>query len=96
MGGWFRDCATSRKAVVSIPEGGNLIFHRIAPSGRTVALESNQSLTKISTMYLLVGEVGRCLGLTILSPLCADYLEILRTSASWKPKGLSRTLQGLH
>jgi hypothetical protein len=27
MGGWFRHCATSRKAAVSIPEGSIVIFH---------------------------------------------------------------------
>ena len=32
---------------------------------------------------------GRCVGLTTLTPSCADCLEILGASASWRSKGLS-------
>ena len=37
---------------------------------------------------------GRCIGLTTLPPLCADYLEILGASTCRSPKGLSRPVQG--
>ena len=45
--------------------------------------------------YLLCGKGGRCVGLTTLPSSCTDCLEILETSTSWDPKGLSRPLQGL-
>jgi hypothetical protein len=41
----------------------------------------------------LGGEYGRCVGLTILPPSCADFLEIPGAS-SWNPKGLSRPVVG--
>jgi hypothetical protein len=44
--------------------------------------------------YLLVGKGGRCVGLTILPPSCADCLETLEASTSCSPKGLSRTIIG--
>jgi hypothetical protein len=34
------------------------------------------------------GNGGRCVRLTTLPLLCADYLEILGASTSWSPKGL--------
>jgi hypothetical protein len=37
---------------------------------------------------------GRCLGLTILSPSCANCLETLGASTSWCPKGISRLVMG--
>ena len=37
---------------------------------------------------------GRCVGLTTLPPLCANYLEILGASTCRSPKGLSRPVQG--
>jgi hypothetical protein len=39
--------------------------------------------------YLMKGEGGRCVGLKILSPSCADCLEILGSSISRSPKDLS-------
>ena len=42
----------------------------------------------------LGGKGGRCVGLTALPPSCADCLEILGTSTSWSPKGLSRPVEG--
>ena len=38
---------------------------------------------------------GRCVVLTTLPPSCADFLEILGASTSWKPQGLSRPVDGL-
>ena len=37
---------------------------------------------------------GLCVELTTLPPSCADCLEILGTSTSWTPKGLSRPVAG--
>ena len=44
--------------------------------------------------YILGGKGGRCVGLTTLSSLCADFLEILGTSTFWSPKSLSRPVMG--
>ena len=45
----LRHCATSRKVAGSIPDGVTGIFHWHNPSGRTMALGSNQPLTEMST-----------------------------------------------
>jgi len=42
--------------------------------------------------YQLGRKGGRCLGLSTLPPSCGKCLEILGTSNSWKPKGLSGPL----
>jgi hypothetical protein len=48
--------ATSRKVSASIPcEGFFEIFHRLNPSGRTMALGSTQPLTEMSTRDRLWG-----------------------------------------
>jgi hypothetical protein len=59
------------------------------PSGRTVALGSTQPLTEINTRDVSWGKGSRCVEMTTLSPSCANCLEILGTSTSWSPKGLS-------
>ena len=46
---WLRCCAISRKVAGSIPDGIIGIFHRINPSGRTMALGLTQPLTEMST-----------------------------------------------
>ena len=85
----LRHCATSRKVVGSIPDGVG-IFHWHNPFGFTMALGSTQPLTEYQE-YFLVGKGGRCVGLTILPPSCADYLEI------WDPQtpGTLRVCPGL-
>jgi hypothetical protein len=45
----LRHCATSRKVVSSIPDGAIGIFHWHNPSGRTMNLGLNHSLTEMST-----------------------------------------------
>jgi hypothetical protein len=42
--------------------------------------------------YLMGGKVGRCLGLTTLPSACPDGLEILGSSTSWSPQGMSRPI----
>jgi hypothetical protein len=64
----LRDSATSRKVAGSIPYGFIVIFRRLNPSGRTMALGSTQLLTEMS-----IGDLPWCVGLTILPPSCADW-----------------------
>jgi hypothetical protein len=45
--------------------------------------------------YFLVGKGGRCVGLTTLSPLCADYHEIWGESNSWNCQDLSKPVTGI-
>jgi hypothetical protein len=81
-----------RKVEVSIPDGVTGIFHLRNPSGRTMALESTQPLTEMSTRNISWGSKGgRCVGLTTLPHSCADCLEI------WEPQplGTLRVCPGL-
>jgi len=41
-----------------------------------MALGLTQSLTEMSNRNVFGGKGGRCVGLTILTPSCADCLEI--------------------
>jgi hypothetical protein len=84
-------CATNRKVAESIPDGVIGIFHLHNPSCRTVALESTQPLTEMSTKNISWGKGGRCVGLTTLPPPCADCLMI------WEPQppGTLRACQAL-
>jgi hypothetical protein len=50
-----RHCATSRKVAGSIPDSVTGIFHWHNPSGRTMALGSNQPLTEMSTRNISWG-----------------------------------------
>ena len=76
---------------VSIPCRVIGIFYLLDPSGRNVALGfysvSNRNEYQ---QYLLRGTGGLCVGLTTLPLSCAECLQILGTSTSWRPKGLSR------
>jgi len=55
-----------------------------------MALRSTQPLKEMST-----SKGGRCVGPETLLPSYADYIEILKVSAFWSPKGLSRPAQGM-
>jgi len=44
--------------------------------------------------YLLACKVGLYVGLTTLPPSYAVFLEILRASTTWSPKGLPRPVMG--
>jgi hypothetical protein len=90
--GWLWHCATSRKVTDSIPDGVAGIFHWYNPSGRTVVLDSNQSLTDIVQGIFPGGKGGRCVGLTNLPASCADYLEIWEL----QPPGSFRVCPGLY
>ena len=52
---WLRCCATNRKVAGSIPDGVIGIFHWHNPSDRTMALESTQPLTEVSTRRISWG-----------------------------------------
>jgi len=81
---------------------------RIEKLNRGTALEAGRSRVQFSMGplgfsgsnrnenlgYALEGTGSRCVRLTTLSPLFANYLDILATSTSWKPKGLSRPVKG--
>jgi hypothetical protein len=62
---WLRHYATSRKVAGSIPDE---VINWSNPSSRTVALESTQPLTEISTRNLLGVKGGRRVRLTIIPP----------------------------
>jgi hypothetical protein len=47
----LRHCATNRDVAGLIPSGVTGIFQWLNPSGRIVALGSNQPLTEMSTRY---------------------------------------------
>jgi hypothetical protein len=73
---WLRHCATNRKVAWSIPDGVNGNFYWHNPSGRTMALESTQPLTEMSTRNNSWGKGGWCVGLTNLPLSCTDCLKI--------------------
>jgi len=52
---WLRCCATNRKVAGSIPDGAVGISHLHNPSDSTIALESTQPLTKMSTRSISCG-----------------------------------------
>jgi hypothetical protein len=87
---WLRHCATNRNVAGSIRDGITEFFHRHNPSDRTMALGLNQPLTEIPGIFP-GGKGDRWVGLTTLTPLCAECLKI------WEPKppGTLRTCQGL-
>ena len=66
-------------------------FSLIFPTGRTMALVLTKPVTEMSTRNISRGKVGRCVGLTTLSPSCADCIEI------WEPQptGTVRASPGL-
>jgi len=92
---WLRHCATSRKfrGFDSRWCYWNFSFTSFRPhyvSGVDSASNRNEYQE-----YFLGGKGGRCVGLTTLPTSCADCLEIFVASTSWKPRGLSRHVQGL-
>ena len=68
---------------------GIFLWHN--PSGRTMALGSNQPLAEMSTRNVSWGKGGRCEVLTTLPPSSADCLEI------WDPQppGTLRACTGI-
>jgi hypothetical protein len=87
----LRPCAKGRKVTGSILDGVIGIFHwqsfRLHYS-LGVDIASNRNVYQV---YFLGGKSGRCVGLTILPPSCANYLEM------WEPQppGTLRARPGL-
>ena len=81
----------ARKVAGLIPDGVTGIFHWHNPSGRTIARGLSQPLTEMNIRNISWGKSGRCLGLTTLSPACANCLEM------WEPQtlGTLRACPGL-
>ena len=71
----LRCCATNRNVAASIPDGVIGIFYRHNPSDRTMALESTQPLTEMSTRRISLGKCGRCVRLTTLLPPCVVVMK---------------------
>ena len=67
---WLRCCATNRKVAGSITAGVSGFFIDIK-SDRTMALESTQPLTEMSTRSISWGKGGRCVRLTTYHHPCA-------------------------
>ena len=72
---WLSHCATSWKVADSIPDSviGIFPWHNRPHYGPGVDSASNRNEYQ---EYFLRGKGGRCVGLTILPPSCADCLEI--------------------
>ena len=89
---WLRHCATSRKVADSIPDGVNGVFHCHNASGRTMARWFDSASNRNEYQEYFPGvKGGQCIGLTTLSPSCADCLEV------WEPEhpGTLRACPGL-
>jgi hypothetical protein len=87
-------CATNQRVAGSIPDSAIRIFLWRNPSGRTVALRSTRPLTEVSTCNVFLGgKGGRCVGVTTLPPLCADFCYEI-----WEPQSpeILRVCSGLY
>jgi hypothetical protein len=88
---WLRHCTTNWKVMGLIPHGVIGIFNLYNPFSRTMALGLTQPPIEMSTRKISGGKGGQCVGLTTLSPSCADCLKI------WEPQtpGTLRACQSL-
>jgi len=82
----LRYCAASRKFAGSIPDGvaGNFSLILSLRSPRGPGVDSAHNRIEYQE-YFLGGKGGRCVGLTILTPSCADCLEMLDPSGPVEP-----------
>ena len=72
---WLTCCATNRKVAGSIPAGVSGFFIDIKSFRCTMALESTQPLTEVSTRSISWGKGGQCVRLTTLPPSCAVVMK---------------------
>jgi len=86
----LKHCGASWKIMGSITKGVTGIFHRLNPSGSTMALGFIQPLTEMSTRDDFRAKGGWYIGLTTLPFAYAHCPEILRASKSWSPNSLPR------
>jgi hypothetical protein len=75
---WFRHYASIRQVAGSIPDGIIGIFHLLNPSGRTMALESTQPLTEMSTSPISWGVKAAC-----ITTLPSSYADLYKF---WEPQ----------
>ena len=84
--GWLRRCATSRQVAGSIPN---------SVSGFFIVVILQVAICSWGQIRIFPGcKCGRYVGLTNLSPSCADCHEIWEPPTSWNPHALSRPVQG--
>jgi hypothetical protein len=89
---WLRHHTKSQKVMGLIPDRVTEIFHWHKTSGRTMALGLTRPQTEMSIRNISWGSKGgQCIGLTTLSPSCANCLEI------WvpQPPGTLRACTGI-
>jgi hypothetical protein len=79
----------------SIADGVIGIFHWLNPSGRTMALESNQPLREISARNIYWGVNEACAQGWQPHHFMCRFAWNLGPLTSWNPLGLFRPLQGL-
>ena len=91
----LRHCAGNQKGVHSIAGCVTGMFRWHNPSGRTVALESIQSLTERVPGIFNGVKGGRCLGLTTLPPSCVECSEIWEPQLPGNCWNCSKPVQGL-
>jgi hypothetical protein len=84
--GW-RTMLQAGRSPVRVPDEVDF-FNLPNPSSRTMALESIQPLTEMSTRNLPGGKKRPCMGLTTLPPSVSRMSENVGASTSLSPKGL--------
>jgi hypothetical protein len=89
--GW----GTALQVRKSIPDGVIGIFHWHKPCGRSTALELTQPLTEISTRNISWRYRRPVLTADDVTTFRCRLSWNLGASATWNPKGLSRTVMGL-
>ena len=87
---WLWHCATSKKVTGSIPNVVIRIFHWLSFRPHCDTWLDSASSRNEYQEYFLDSKGGRCVGLTILPPPCADCLEILDS----QPSGPFQTCTG--
>jgi len=82
---WLKHCAASQKFAGCISDGHILIFKWLNPSGPPYgpAIDSASSRSKYQ-VYILGIKAGRWVRLTNLLTSCADFIEILGASTSYR------------
>ena len=90
---WLRHCATNRKVAVSIPIGVTGICYK--PSIHIMALGLKYPVTEMSTRNNSGGLRRPVRRADILATFMCRYFLNMGAPTSWKPRGLSRYVQGL-
>ena len=91
---WLRHCIQAGWSRFRFPMGSLRFFIDFILPCRNVFLRQTQPLREMNNRSLPCGVKAGSLILTTFSPSCADCLNILRTSTSFRPLSLSRPVQG--